>query len=92
MSRPKHRGLVPGRRKESEDLETHLENYRDAFNDIAMTFDLTSLGVLFPGPSPTVYAGQRLNRPREWRNGRRAGLRIRCPKGRGGSTPPSRTY
>src|SRR3954451_5361085 len=28
---------------------------------------------------------------REWRNGRRAGLRIRCPKGRGGSTPPSRT-
>src|SRR5439155_10297767 len=23
--------------------------------------------------------------------GRRAGLRIRCPKGRGGSTPPSRT-
>jgi hypothetical protein len=29
--------------------------------------------------------------PREWRNGRRAGFRIRCPKGRGGSTPPSRT-
>jgi hypothetical protein len=28
---------------------------------------------------------------REWRNGRRAGLRIRCPQGRGGSTPPSRT-
>jgi hypothetical protein len=29
--------------------------------------------------------------PREWRNGRRAGLRIRCPKGRGSSTLPSRT-
>jgi hypothetical protein len=28
---------------------------------------------------------------REWRNGRRAGLRIRCPKGRGSSTLPSRT-
>ena len=28
---------------------------------------------------------------REWRNGRRAGFRSRCPKGRGGSTPPSRT-
>jgi hypothetical protein len=32
-----------------------------------------------------------LHHSREWRNGRRAGLRIRCPKGRGGSTPPSRT-
>ena len=28
---------------------------------------------------------------REWRNGRRAGFRCRCPKGRGGSNPPSRT-
>ena len=32
-----------------------------------------------------------LQPPREWRNGRRAGLRIRCPKGRGSSTLPSRT-
>jgi hypothetical protein len=29
--------------------------------------------------------------PREWRNGRRASLRSWCPKGRGGSNPPSRT-
>src|SRR5665647_579014 len=28
---------------------------------------------------------------REWRNGRRAGFRCQCPKGRGGSNPPSRT-
>ena len=33
----------------------------------------------------------KLQPPREWRNGRRAGLRIRCPKGRGSSTLPSRT-
>ncbi len=30
-------------------------------------------------------------RMREWRNGRRARFRSVCPKGRGGSTPPSRT-
>jgi hypothetical protein len=29
---------------------------------------------------------------REWRNGRRAGFRCQCPKGRGGSNPPSRTH
>jgi hypothetical protein len=29
---------------------------------------------------------------REWRNGRRAGFRCQCPKGRGGSNPPSRTF
>ena len=28
---------------------------------------------------------------REWRNGRRASFRCWCPKGRGGSSPPSRT-
>src|SRR6478736_7824574 len=28
---------------------------------------------------------------REWRNGRRAGFRCQCPKGRGRSNPPSRT-
>ena len=28
---------------------------------------------------------------REWRNGRRAGFRCQCPRGRGGSNPPSRT-
>src|SRR6478735_11681917 len=28
---------------------------------------------------------------REWRNGRRAGFRCQCPKGRGGSNPPLRT-
>jgi hypothetical protein len=38
-----------------------------------------------PPCEPLGYAG------REWRNGRRAGLRIRCPKGRGSSTLPSRT-
>ena len=28
---------------------------------------------------------------RKWRNGRRAAFRSQCPKGRGGSNPPSRT-
>ena len=28
---------------------------------------------------------------RKWRNGRRAGFRCQCPKGRGGSNPPLRT-
>ena len=28
---------------------------------------------------------------RVWRNGRRAGIRLQCPRGRGGSTPFTRT-
>lgn len=34
--------------------------------------------------------GQMIFKP-GWRNGRRGGLKIRCPKGRGGSTPPPGT-
>jgi len=41
---------------------------------------------------PTLYAGERFHSARVAEPGRRAGLRIRCPKGRGGSTPPSRTH
>ena len=29
---------------------------------------------------------------RRWRNGRRAGLRLRCPQGRAGSSPALRTH
>jgi hypothetical protein len=42
-------------------------------------------------PSPLPSTLVRASTTREWRNGRRAGLRIRCPKGRGSSTLPSRT-
>ena len=38
---------------------------------------------------PAVNHGKEV--AREWRNGRRAGFRCQCPKGRGGSNPPSRT-
>jgi hypothetical protein len=41
-----------------------------------------------PSPPPSTLVK---DSTREWRNGRRAGLRIRCPKGRGSSTLPSRT-
>ena len=37
-------------------------------------------------PAVVMFCGTR-----EWRNGRRAGFRCRCPQGRGGSSPPSRT-
>jgi hypothetical protein len=40
-----------------------------------------------PGGDAAHYGGF----TREWRNGRRAGFRCQCPKGRGGSNPPSRT-
>ena len=40
----------------------------------------------FPGGRPPHCVSAR-----EWRNGRRAGFRCQCPKGRGGSNPPSRT-
>jgi hypothetical protein len=42
-----------------------------------------------PSPPPSTLV--RDSTTREWRNGRRAGLRIRCPQGRGSSTLPSRT-
>jgi hypothetical protein len=57
-------------------------------------FELEILAFRLPSslrPHSQRLRWSRLRPPREWRNGRRAGLRIRCPKGRGSSTLPSRT-
>ena len=42
--------------------------------------------LLFSGNGKTWYIRLTDNMP-GWRNGRRCGLKIRCPKGRAGSTP-----
>src|ERR1035437_9533868 len=56
--------------------------------DLDLTFPALRLVRFgFPGGRPPHCVSAR-----EWRNGRRAGFRCQCPKGRGGSNPPSRTH
>lgn len=52
---------------------------------------LCLISLLLRGAGPGNRAGRVKEVAREWRNGRRAGFRCQCPKGRGGSNPPSRT-
>ena len=79
------------RRFAARELRGKSALYEDPAHQVAVDTQLLEFIQALPSEKRQPSTLVRDSPPREWRNGRRAGLRIRCPKGRGSSTLPSRT-